>query len=260
MNGAALFRGKAADYARHRVDYPEDVISAALESVGVVRDDVIADLGSGTGLLSRWFLERGNRVFGVEPDGGMRRVAEKALHRFGGRFTSIDGAAERTSLGDASVTLVAAGNAFHYFDPRAARTEAERILQRGGRVLFVGHDGATKPNDFMQAYLGFIAGVAVREAWAFHARGRSAWATETFFGESRFHEEDMGDQTFDLTWDGLRGRFLTTSGAPAEGDPQRPAAITQLAGVFRRFEKDGKVPFQLRWRYIWGQLQTDGHG
>ncbi len=259
MSATTLFRGKAAEYAKYRVDYPERVIAAALQSVGLVRDDVIADLGSGTGMLSRWFLERGNRVFGVEPDDGMRRVAEETLRGFGDSFTSVDGTAERTSLGDSSVTVVVAGNAFHYFDARAARAEAERILQPGGRVLIVGHDGASEPNDFMQAYLGFIASVhSIPEAWAFHAPGRSARAMETFFAGSRFHEEDMGDHTFSLTLDGLRGRFLSTSGAPTEGDPRRPAAIAELTEVFRRFEHDGTVTFQLRWRYVWCRLKRAG--
>jgi SAM-dependent methyltransferase len=254
MSGTSLFHGKATDYAKYRVDYPGTVISAALESIGVVRDDVVADLGSGTGMLSRWFLERGTRVLGVEPDDGMRQVADKSLHRFGASFTGIDGTAERTSLGDSSVTVVAAGNAFHYFDPRAARTEVERILKRGGRVLIVGHDGASKPNDFMQAYLGFIAGVAAPDAQFFHQRDRLSQAMGTFFVGCRFHEEDMGDHTFNLTWEGLRGRFLSYSAAPAEG-PQRSAVITQLAEVFRRFVQDDMVQFQLRWRYTWCQLE-----
>jgi SAM-dependent methyltransferase len=251
MSGTSLFHGKAADYAKYRVDYPATMISAALESVGVARDDVVADLGSGTGMLSRWFLERGNRVFGVEPDHGMRQVAETSLRRFGARFTGIDGTAERTSLGDSSVTVVAVGNALHYFEPLATRTEVDRILQRSGRVLIVGHDGAANPNDFMRAYLDFIAGVAGPEAGFFHQRDRVSQAMETFFAGRPLHEEDMGDHTFNLTWDGLRGRFLSTSVAPSEGDPRRSGVLTQLADVFRRFEKDDTVPHQLRWWYAW---------
>jgi hypothetical protein len=184
----------------------------------------------------------------------MRQVAEKSLRRFGASFTSIDGTAERPSLDDSSVTVVAAGNAFHYFDPRAARTEVDRILKGNGRVLIVGHDGASKPNDFVQAYLGFIAGVAAPDARLFHQRDRLSRAMETFFVGSCFHEEDMGDQAFNLAWDGLRGRFLSTSVAPAE-DPQRSTAISQLAELFRRFEQDDMVQFQLRWRYTWCQLE-----
>jgi ubiquinone/menaquinone biosynthesis C-methylase UbiE len=153
MRGTLLFRGKAAEYAKYRVDYPEAVMSEALDRIGVTRDDVVADLGSGPGMLTRWFLERGARGFGVEPDEGMGQVAEEGLRRFGPSFTCVEGTAERTSLGEASVSVVTVGNAFHYFDPSAARTEAKRILKPDGRVLIVGHDSVSSPNGFMQGVL-----------------------------------------------------------------------------------------------------------
>jgi SAM-dependent methyltransferase len=168
MSTTALFRGKAADYARYRTDYPDILIRSALESVALVPDDVVADLGAGTGMLSRWFLERGNRVLAVEPDPGMRAVARASLQRFGARHASIAATAERTSLLDSSVTLVVVGNAFHYFDADVARLEVARILRPGGRVLIVGHEHASEPNDFMRAYVDFIADVCPGEIMPFH--------------------------------------------------------------------------------------------
>lgn len=254
MSAPDHFRGKAAHYARYRVDYPARVIRAAMESVALTGDDVVVDLGAGTGMLSRWFLEAGNRVFAVEPDQGMREVAEAALRQSGDRFVSVAGTAERTSLPDSSATLIVAGNAFHYFDPRVARVEAARVLQPGGRVLIVGHDSASEPNAFMRAYLDFIAAAAPEKIAAFHQADRVARALRTFFGGDTFDEHAMGDQEFSLTWDGLQGRFLSTSVAPAEG-ARREGVLTDLAALFSRFEQGGVVPFQLRWRYIWSQLR-----
>lgn len=253
MNPADLFAGKAAEYAKHRVDYPEAVIGAAFERVGLDRADVVADLGSGTGLLSRWLLERGNAVFGVEPDPGMRGVAEAAFARFGARFTSVEGTAERTSLPDARVTLVTAGNAFHYFDPRAARDEVRRILRPGGRVLLIGHGVTATPNAFMRAYLDLIAAAAPSGAARFHERDRLPRSLEAFFGADGFHTEEVGDVAFPLTSDGLRGRFLSTSVAPPEGDARRSEIVARVADLFQRFERDGTVWFQLRWTFIWSE-------
>jgi SAM-dependent methyltransferase len=256
METRSFFRDKAADYAKYRADYPEFVIRAALESIALREDDVVADLGSGTGLLSRWFLERGSRVVAVEPERSMREVAEESLRGFSDRHTSIEGTAERTSLPDSSVTLIAAGNAFHYFEPVAARAEAARILRPGGRVPFLKHDGVSRPNEFMRAYFELIAAAAPDKLKAFHDTERVSKALRTFFGEDAFHERDMGDHGLRLTWDGLRGRFLSTSVAPAEDDAQRDDVLAQLSEVFRRFEQGGTVPFQLRWRYIWSKLES----
>lgn len=256
MSRQSFFSNKAADYARYRSDYPEVVIRSALESVALGEHDVVADLGAGTGLLSRWFLERGNLVFAVEPERGMREVAQESLRRFGDRLTSVDGTAEETSLPDSSVTLVAVGNAFHYFDPLGTRAEVARILRPGGRVLIVGHDRASEPNEFMRAYLDFIAAAAPDTVKEFHQADRVSRALDTFFGGDAFHERDMGDHGVPLTWDGLRGRFLSTSVAPAEDDVRRDDVLAQLGEVFRRFERDGTVPHQLHWRYIWSELAT----
>jgi len=255
MSSARLFTGKATEYARYRVDYPEPVIRAAFQSIELDGSDVVADLGSGTGMLSRWFLERGARVFGVEPDPGMRNVAEESLARFGESFVSVDGTAEHTSLPDASVMLAAAGNAFHYFDPRAARTEVKRILRPNGRVFLIGHDSAMQPNPFMRAYLDFIASVAPPEISAFHRGDRVSNSLEVFLGDRACRSEDLGDFMFPLTWGGLQGRFLSTSVAPPPGDARRAEVVSRLSDVFQRFEQDGTVSFQLRWRYIWANLE-----
>jgi SAM-dependent methyltransferase len=253
MSAPGLFHGKAAEYARYRADYPDLVIRSALESVALVPDDIVADLGAGTGMLSRWFLERGNRVLAVEPDPGMREVARASLRRFDAQHTTIAGTAERTSLIDSSVTLVVAGNAFHYFDAEVARVEVARILRPGGRVLIVGHEHASEPNDFMRAYADFIADVAPDAIRPFHRANRVSLGMQTFFRGSTFHERDMGDHTFRLTWNGLRGRFLSTSVAPAERDVRREEVIATLSSLFGRFQHDGTVPFQLRWRYVWAE-------
>jgi SAM-dependent methyltransferase len=258
MTSAQLFAGKAGEYARYRADYPESVVDAAFESVELGRTDVVADLGSGTGMLSRWLLERGTRVFGVEPDPGMRGVAKQSLAQFGGSFASIAGTAEQTSLPDASVSLVTAGNAFHYFEARSARVEVERILQPGGRVLLIAHDTVAKPNPFMCAYLDFVTSIAPHDAWAFHEPARMSASLNTFFGSDGFHSRDLGDVAFCLTRDGLLGRFLSTSVAPSAEDPRRPQVVARLFDLFESFQQQGTVSFQLGWRYTWSKLEPAG--
>ena len=76
----------------------------------------MADIGSGTGILSRVMLEHGWTVYGVEPNDDMRREAEKVLKGFH-RFHSVPGTAEHTLLPGASVDLVTAAQAFHWLTP-----------------------------------------------------------------------------------------------------------------------------------------------
>ena len=97
---------------------------------------MIADVGSWTGILSEMFLERGNRVFGVEPNEEMRKAGERLLERYP-NLTSVAGTAEDTTLVTRSVDLVVAGQAFHWFDATRSRGEFARILRAGGWVALV---------------------------------------------------------------------------------------------------------------------------
>jgi SAM-dependent methyltransferase len=254
VSATNLFVGKAEQYARYRTDYPGEVIQAALAAIHLARGDVVADLGSGTGMLARWILERGHKVFGVEPDAGMRAVAENWLAAFGREFASVAGSAEATTLPPSSVDVIVAGNAFHYFDPVLTRVEAGRILRSPGRALIVGHAAALAPNAFMRAYGDFLESIASAPAWTFHEPGRDQASLRTFFAPGTFQHADAGQLSHPFSWELLSGRFLSTSLAPAEGDARRPQVLAQLKDLFDRFARDGMVEFQLRWRYAWGTL------
>src|ERR1022692_4825218 len=96
------FSSRAANYVKYRPGYPGGVIKTLVKECGLTVKSVVADIGSGTGILSELFLKDGNRVFGVEPNREMREAGEQLLGKYP-TFTSIDGTAEETSLADCSV-------------------------------------------------------------------------------------------------------------------------------------------------------------
>lgn len=131
MDPTQRFSCRAENYVRYRPGYPPGVLQLLKREYGLTNDSVIADVGSGTGLLSRLFLENGNRVFCVEPNAEMRTVGERLLSQYAG-FSSVPATAEATTLPDAGVDFVTAGQAFHWFDPGPARREFSRILRPAG--------------------------------------------------------------------------------------------------------------------------------
>ena len=76
---------------------------------GLGAQAVVADLGSGTGILTRLLLASGAQVIGVEPNDGMRAAAESALAG-NARFRSVRGSAEATTLAAESVDLLGGGS------------------------------------------------------------------------------------------------------------------------------------------------------
>src|SRR5215212_6806751 len=106
------FTGRVESYARYRPSYPRAVLELLTAECGLTSASVVADVGSGTGILSELFLENGNRVIGIEPNEEMRAAGDRLIGDHP-RFTSAAGSAESTTLEDACVDFPIAGQAFH---------------------------------------------------------------------------------------------------------------------------------------------------
>jgi ubiquinone/menaquinone biosynthesis C-methylase UbiE len=106
------FTGRVGNYDRYRPSYPRAILNLLESECGLTSASVIADVGSGTGILSELFLQNGSRVFGVEPNYEMRNAGESRLEHYP-RFTSVAATAEATTLDYASVDFITAGQAFH---------------------------------------------------------------------------------------------------------------------------------------------------
>jgi hypothetical protein len=103
IDATRRFSDRVTNYKRYRPGYPAAVVDFLKEKCDLTTDSGIADIGSGTVLLSRVFLDAGFRVIGVEPNREMREA---------GDMEAIDATAEATTLPDASIDLIVAGQAF----------------------------------------------------------------------------------------------------------------------------------------------------
>ena len=134
------FDGRASVYDKYRPRYPSSILGILAKESGFSRDTKIADIGSGTGILSNLFLSNGNVVYCVEPNEDMRLAAERNLAHYGSRFISLKGRAESTGIPDGLVDLVVIGQALHWFDFRKTNREIRRILKNPGYVCIVYND------------------------------------------------------------------------------------------------------------------------
>src|ERR1035438_6850409 len=92
----ASFSDRVDDYAKYRPHYSPDVVQAVKRACGLRQEHTIADVGCGTGLLAKIFLENGNRLVGVEPNREMRAGGESYLVAYP-NFSMVDGSAEKTN-------------------------------------------------------------------------------------------------------------------------------------------------------------------
>ncbi|MCZ6775205.1 MAG: hypothetical protein O7D34_01970 [Ignavibacteria bacterium] len=93
---------RVENYIKYRPFYPESIINLLKSECNLTKDSIIADVGSGTGILSRLLLQNGNRVFGIQPNIEMGNAGDRLLNHFP-QFTSVAGTAEATTIDDHSV-------------------------------------------------------------------------------------------------------------------------------------------------------------
>ncbi|MBX3193006.1 MAG: class I SAM-dependent methyltransferase [Labilithrix sp.] len=238
MDPTQRFTGRVTDYAKTRPSYPEGVLAVLASACGLGASSVVADLGSGTGLFTQRLLESGATVYAVEPNDEMRRAAEQALGSSRG-FRSVAGRAEATTLDDASVDVVTAAQAFHWFDLEPARAEMKRILRAPGRVALVWNDRDLVSTAFLRDYEALLVarcpkyqelqGKADATAKFDALLGAGAWSRHVVPNAQRLDRE------------GLASRLLSSSYMPREGEPGHDEILAELGAIFDRHAQAGEV-------------------
>jgi SAM-dependent methyltransferase len=245
------FSNRVDNYVRYRPGYPPEVIGVLQRDAGLNRNNVIADIGSGTGISTKLFLDHGNTVFGVEPNQAMRSAAEKS---FAGnsRFHSADGTAENTTLADGSIDFVIAGQAFHWFDPVKARAEFVRILRRSGHVVLMWNTRRTESTAFLRDYEKLICDFASDYRQVDH-RNIDEAKIQSFFAPSQFQYHRLDNkQTLDCA--GLIGRLASSSYMPSESHPQYPAMTAAVERLFAQYAQSNQVEIEYDLELYFGQL------
>lgn len=240
------FTSRVGAYERYRPSYPPELLALLRRECGLGASSRVADIGCGTGLLARLLLESRAEVFGVEPNAGMREAAERAL---GGepKFHSVDGRAEATGLPDASMDLVTAAQAFHWFDPAGARAEFDRILKPPARVALVWNERRMEPG-FMEDYEAAIAHYAPEQ------KRVSAARIASFFAGGEFREALLtNEQRLDA--EGLRGRLASSSYAPESGTPEFQRLMEAMDALFARYQRDAQVTVLYETQVYYGTLR-----
>lgn len=241
------FSKRAEYYSRYRPSYPNSLLRYMERELSFSRSSVVADVGSGTGILSEMLLKNGNRVFGVEPNEDMRRTAGANLAKYES-FTIVNGSAESTTLGNRSVDVITAAQSFHWFNPEPTRAEFRRILREGGWVVLIWNTRKS-PTPFLQDYESLVKWVS--EGRIIRHEDVSDATMRSFLGD---YKATNLHNTHKLDYDGLIGRLLSASYAPLAGERLFVEMIAKVSELFNQHQVDGVVSFEYETAVYAGQL------
>jgi ubiquinone/menaquinone biosynthesis C-methylase UbiE len=249
MNPTQRFSNRVADYIKYRPHYPDSVYDFLQETLPLSSASIIADVGSGTGILTQLFLKNNHIVFAIEPNQEMREAAEKILHAYP-NFRSVNATAEATTLASNSVEVVTAGQAFHWFEVPKAKAEFIRILKKDGWVVLIWNEREID-GPFQQEYEQLLGDYALNYQQINHKNIDDHRLRELFDYQLQTF---ANQQIFDYT--GLSGRLLSSSYAPLPDQPQHAPMMDQLQRIFEKYQTDGVVYFNYQTKVYYGQLHS----
>ena len=245
------FTERTGDYAAARPGYPAAIATTLIAELMLAPGAVVADIGSGTGLSCEPFLRAGLAVIGVEPNEAMRAEGDRQLAAFA-NFRSVSGTAEATTLPPASVDLLAAAQAFHWFDIAPSRAEALRILKRPPLAALIWNDRACTGGAFAEGYEQLLLDFGIEYTKIRHRHAHEE-SVAKFFGHRDFRVAGFPNPTV-LDWPTLVARLNSASYVPQKDQPSYAPMIDRLRQLFVAAERDGRVAMQYTTRVFYGAL------
>ncbi|KAA9110149.1 class I SAM-dependent methyltransferase [Microbacterium rhizomatis] len=123
------FGRMVGEYEAGRPGYPLAAVAWMLEPATITGNPLrAADVGAGTGKLTRVLAETGADVIAVDPDADMLAALRAELPD----VPTLAGTAEQIPVPDGSLDAVVLGQAWHWVDPVAGSAEVGRTLRPGG--------------------------------------------------------------------------------------------------------------------------------
>lgn len=238
LHPTTRFSDRVENYVKYRPSYPEEIIPFLETTIGLNKDQRIADIGSGTGIFSDLFLKNGYQVVGIEPNENMRKAAEIRLGHYTG-FTSRNRRAEQSGLRSHSIDLVTVAQAFHWMEPAATKKEFLRILKPGGFIVLA-WNLRLKHTPFLQDYEALKARFGIDyQATKMVDEG----AIQEFYEPMAIRTHSFSNIQL-LDFESLKGQLLSASYIPLPGHSSYDTMIDELVHLFVTYNVNGFIKME----------------
>jgi SAM-dependent methyltransferase len=231
----------AADYERHRPDYPREALLWAAKQLGLGAGARVLDVGAGTGKLTRGLVALGFEAVAVEPGSAMldqlRQVVPEA--------EAIEAPAESIPLPDASVDAAYSGQAYHWFDREKALPELHRVIGPGGGLVLLWNWWDER--DPLQRELGELIGYAGHQPYVEEELPGAPWFRE--LGRTVVEREQESSP------DALVGYLSTVSRFVTAAPEERESSLRAIHELASRYADRFALP---RLTYVFAFGRVDG--
>jgi len=241
------FTDKAENYAKYRLDYDKEILKYFYD-YNFNNNSIIADIGSGTGKLTKIFLENGNITYAVEPNDNMRNMANSLLNIYK-NFISINGSAENTTLKKGIIDFIVVGQAFHWFDASKALIEFKRILKNNGVLALIWYNRKINTPFFIE-YDNLLKKYPEYKGND-HRNYDDEYIKNIFLKDYKIINMENRRE---ITFNELLGGFLSSSYTPKEGTQEYIISKKLLENIFEKYNINNKVLFEYEFKIYIGRI------
>lgn len=243
------FSNRVDDYRKYRPDYPAAVVEHLRDAGYLFDGATVADVGAGTGIFTRRLLEAGMHTIAVEPNEPMAAALNEDLG-----LSTICAPAEATTLDDASVDLVTAAQALHWFDVDATRREFRRITRAPHRLAAIWNRRDVQTTAFLREYEALLREHGIGYVGLMAGRDELEASLEPWFGHDNYEVWHTPNRALH-DWDGLVGRLLSSSYGPKPEHPAHETVMTRLREIFEAHAEDGQIEIRYDCRVYFGEVR-----
>ena len=251
MKNSERFTNRVAYYVKYRPSYPQAYLDYLVKEACFNASSVVADIGAGTGILSKLLAARVNTVYAIEPNSQMRLAAEEYC-KDARNVAVVNGSAEATTLPDSSVDFITAAQAFHWFKLEEARQEFGRILKPRGKVAL-----AWNVRDTTSLFGREYESLLKLFCKDYHSSGGGP--TENLAYRLLFKNAEYENRVFpndrQIDQETLLGYALSTSYAPVRGDANYPTFIKSLMEIFEKYAENGRLTLAMTTQSYVGEIE-----
>jgi excisionase family DNA binding protein len=242
------FTDKADSYEKYRPSFPIQLAAFIHNTLGK-KDNVIADIGSGTGRMTELLLSGNNSVYAIEPNADMRKIAET---KFKGRknFYSISSTADNTTLKADSIDAIVCAEAYHWFDNEKTILEFKRILKSQGFIFLTWDTPENNPYD--GALYELLQRYGNQEGKEITTVSKEERAVH-LFGKDNFQKIEFKHAILE-PYEGLLGGSLSSAFAPKNGDKNYEAYVNGIKDIFSQYNRDGLIESNFVAKCYYGRI------
>lgn len=249
-----LFNNKAALYATNRPSYSPNVLEYLQKDLEFSSTALGADIGCGTGQLTKILAKYFDLVYAVEPNISMMQECQKCLYDYKNILYECR-SAESTEIDDNKLDYITTAQAFHLFHNAETLREFKRILKPDGRLIIV-YNMKNHSSDMFLKNEEVLLKYCPLYRRDFHAAAFKCDSfQECFTKDSYQYRYFLNDNTEYLDYDTFINRTLSASYAIQKGNPSFPAFVKELAAVFADFSVEQRVKMELSTVIYSGRLR-----